>query len=235
MAERQRRISWRPLVRSLHRDAGYLAVGLTLVYALSGLAVNHIADWDPNFVTYRTRFELRTALPEEPAAAARIVLERLNIRQTPREVVPLGPGRLDILLDGRTLHVDPRTGRGVDEGQRSRYLLRTANWLHLNRGKKAWTVVADAYAAGLLFLALSGMFMLPGRHGMRGRGGILVAVGVAVPLLYVTLSGGPEAHGGREPQPAPGADRVAPADSRETRKETETGAPGATGSPGERP
>jgi hypothetical protein len=70
-------------------------------------------------------------------------------------------------------------------------LLRVANWLHLNRGKKAWTYVADGYAAFLLILAGTGLFMLPGRKGLIGRGGLLVALGVAVPVLYVTLSGGP--------------------------------------------
>ena len=42
---------------------------------------------------------------------------------------------------------------------------------------------------GLLFLALSGLFMLPGKNGLKGRGGVLVAIGVAVPVLYVVLSG----------------------------------------------
>ena len=51
-AKRRGRFPWRPWLRAIHRDVGYLAVGLTFVYALSGLAVNHIADWDPNFTNY---------------------------------------------------------------------------------------------------------------------------------------------------------------------------------------
>jgi hypothetical protein len=43
----------------------------------------------------------------------------------------------------------------------------------------------------LLFLALSGMFMIKGKKGLIGRGAILVVLGAAVPILYVTLSGGP--------------------------------------------
>jgi hypothetical protein len=43
---------WRGWLRAIHRDVGYLAVGLTLIYAMSGLAINHIQDWDPNFTTY---------------------------------------------------------------------------------------------------------------------------------------------------------------------------------------
>src|SRR3989442_15423660 len=40
---------WRAWLRAIHRDIGYLAVGFTMIYALSGIAMNHIDDWDPNF------------------------------------------------------------------------------------------------------------------------------------------------------------------------------------------
>ena len=48
---------------SLHRDAGYLAVGLTIVYAVSGLAVNHVSDWDPSFKSYERVRTVATPLP----------------------------------------------------------------------------------------------------------------------------------------------------------------------------
>ena len=189
--EQRRRVAWRPLVRSLHRDAGYLAVGLTIIYAVSGLAVNHIADWDPNFHSYQTIHQLSAPLPQDDNAAAVLVLQRLRIATPPRQVYRAAADQLEIRFDRRALHVNPLTGRVVDEGQKPRFLLRLANWLHLNRGKKAWTYVADAYAAGLLFLATSGMLILPGKNGLKGRGALLVLIGVAVPVLYVTLSGGP--------------------------------------------
>src|SRR5258706_14789218 len=40
---------WRAWVRAIHRDVGYLAIGFTVIYALSGIAMNHIDDWDPSF------------------------------------------------------------------------------------------------------------------------------------------------------------------------------------------
>src|SRR5256885_12559115 len=40
---------WRAWLRAIHRDIGYLAVGFTIIYALSGFAMNHIDDWDPSF------------------------------------------------------------------------------------------------------------------------------------------------------------------------------------------
>jgi hypothetical protein len=186
----KRRWSARPLLRALHRDAGYFAVGLTLIYALSGLAVNHIAQWDPNFQNYETARELGPIVGDD-LAASRAVLTRLSIATAPREVYRAGSDDLEILFDHRSLHVNTTTGHVVDEGQKPRFLLRVANWLHLNRGKKQWTYFADAYAVALVFLAVSGMFMLPGRKGLLGRGGIMVLVGIAIPALYVGLSGGP--------------------------------------------
>ena len=40
---------WRRWSIVLHRDVGYLAVGLTLAYGISGIAVNHRADWNPSY------------------------------------------------------------------------------------------------------------------------------------------------------------------------------------------
>lgn len=184
------RLQLRPLLRAVHRDVGYLAVGLTLVYALSGLAVNHIADWDPSFEAYEKTLELGP-LPGDDAAIAAAVAARLDIAGKPREVYRASPTQLDLVYERRTLHVDPTSGQVLDEGQQPRLFFRLANWLHLNRGKKAWTYAADAYAAALLFLSLSGLFMIKGRKGLVGRGLIFVLAGVAVPILYVTLSGGP--------------------------------------------
>ncbi|HVY48162.1 MAG TPA: PepSY-associated TM helix domain-containing protein [Minicystis sp.] len=194
-------------VRALHRDMGYLAVGLTVVYALSGLAVNHVADWDPSFSNYERVVELGGPVPGSDDEAARAVLAKMHVEAKIRDAYRAKPDDLEITLDKRTLHVNTATGHVVDEGQEPRFFLRAANWLHENRGKKAWTRIADAYAVGLLLLALSGMFMLPGKKGLVGRGGVLVLLGALVPVAYVAWSGGPEAASGRPP---PAAMRAGP-------------------------
>src|SRR5205823_3386476 len=116
---------------------------------------------------------------------------RLALRGSASEIYRAAPDQLEAQLDRVRLHINPVTGRVVAEGQKPRALLRVANWLHLNRGKRAWTVVADTYAAGLLFLAISGLFMFPARRTFLGRGGLLILIGIALPVLYVALSGGP--------------------------------------------
>jgi hypothetical protein len=185
---RRRPGSWsaRALLRSLHRDVGYTAVGLTLVYAVSGLAVNHIPAWDPNFTNTTSSHELGAPLPDDDEAAKAMVLGKLGITETPREVYREGD-ELELLFEHRTLHVTTATGHVLDEEQKPRFFVRAANWLHLNRGKKAWTCFADGYAVGLLFLATSGLFMIAGKKGLFGRGMFFVAAGVAIPIVYLAL------------------------------------------------
>jgi hypothetical protein len=190
-AKKKKPQHWRPWLRAMHRDIGYVMVGLTFIYALSGLAVNHLTDWsdgDASFKTYSTTIEVGPLSGEDQAIADQL-RTRLLIKETPREVYRQSPEELDIIFDKRSLHVNTQTGHVVDEGQKPRFILRVANWLHLNRGKKAWTYVADAYASSLMLLALSGMFMIAGKKGLIGRGAILVGLGIAIPVLYVTFAG----------------------------------------------
>lgn len=190
-ASKRARFKWRPWLRALHRDFGYLAVGLTLIYALSGLAVNHIADWDPNFENFAREHAVAAPLPDDDEEIARIVQEQLGIAGEPVDVYRVSDDQLEVTFDDRTLYVTPSSGRVLEEGQEPRFFLRAANWLHLNRGKKAWTWFADGYAVVLVFLATSGMFMIPGRKGLIGRGAVLVALGVAIPLVYLSYVGSP--------------------------------------------
>jgi hypothetical protein len=182
---------WRGWLRAIHRDVGYLAVGLTFIYALSGLAINHIKDWDPNFHTY----EKTVTIPEidptlDDDAAVRLALQELEIDEQPRSSYRAGD---EIRLDFDDKNVAVIGDQATINGHSDRFFFRIANWLHYNRGKKAWTYVADAYAVLLLYLACSGLFMLKGRLGLRWRGTLLVALGAAVPLGYVIWSGGPNA------------------------------------------
>src|SRR5665647_3525908 len=54
--------------------------------------------------------------------------------------------------------------------------------------------MADLYAIILLYLAISGIFMIKGKLGLRWRGAVLISLGLGVPLSYVVISGGPSAH-----------------------------------------
>ena len=186
------RVNWRRLLRAVHRDVGFLAVGLTLVYAVSGIAVNHIATWDPSFEQFtRTITVPPAALAGDDQALAKAALAELGIGEAPSDVYRASDTRLEVTLEHSSVHVNTQSGVIAEEGQRPRPVLRSVNWLHLNRGKAAWTAFADVFAGGLVFLALSGLFMLKGRHGVLGWRALYVVAGAAVPIVYLVASGGP--------------------------------------------
>jgi hypothetical protein len=182
---------WRAWLRAVHRDLGYLAVGFTIIYALSGIAMNHLEDWDPNFRS--SEVQLRIApIPDDLSddeAVARIAAAA-GMAGTPSDVFRAGdevrleyPNGSKVTAIGDTVTVQQRE---------SRFFFRLANWLHATRGKVAWKYISDAYAVLLLYLAISGIFMIKGRLGLRWRGTLLIGVGLAVPLAYIVIAGGPD-------------------------------------------
>ena len=184
---------WRAWLRAVHRDVGYLAVGLTVVYALSGLAINHIGSWDPNFSLETESHQVGLPISADEETATKQVLAELGVDAEPRDFFFETDEQLEIFFDDkeRTFVVNTATGAVVESYKSERFILRAANWLHYNRGKAAWTYIADGFAIFLLFLALSGIFMIRGRKGLIGRGGLLITLGAAVPILFVHFSGGP--------------------------------------------
>ena len=40
---------WRKWSRILHRDIGYFFIGTSIIYGISGIALNHLSDWNPNY------------------------------------------------------------------------------------------------------------------------------------------------------------------------------------------
>lgn len=183
---------WRGWLRAIHRDVGYAAVGLTLIYAVSGLAINHISDWDPNFKTYERERQIAPIAADVPDDEAFTRARQALGVGTPRSTYRAGD-EIYLEYDYKKLVVYGDSGRVVEQGRQPRFLLRVANWLHYNRGKRSWTYIADAYAILLLYLAISGLFMIKGKNGLKWRGLIVLGLGIAVPVTYVQWSGGPQA------------------------------------------
>ncbi|MCU0234373.1 MAG: hypothetical protein MUE90_10145 [Thermoanaerobaculales bacterium] len=178
----------RRLIIATHRDVGYFFAGLTVIYAISGVAVNHIDDWNPSYVIRQEVVDVGRLPPGGPEALGAEVLGRLGVDEAPRSVVRMGPGELKIFLDQRTLTVALPGGRVVDERARRRFAFFELNYLHLNHGRGFWTWFADAYAVGLCVLACTGIFIISGRKGLGGRGRNLLLLGLAIPIIYLALA-----------------------------------------------
>jgi hypothetical protein len=180
----------RKLNAVLHRDIGYLAVGLTLVYAFSGAALNHAADWNPNYrqvsqVLQIQPLDIDLGQDELADDAAR----QLGLPK-PRAAFQPNENTLQLFYGGRGVHsgliygIDLPTGKVVMQKARPRLVLHALNRLHLNAPKNGWTFIADLYCASLAFLAISGLFIIKGKNGIIGRGAWLTGVGIVLPIVY---------------------------------------------------
>lgn len=180
---------WRRWNAAIHRDLGYLCAGLTIVYAVSGLAVNHRADWNPSYALRETAVSLEGVDLSDPSAPgfADRILGALELEGHFRGTFRPNPEAYQIFLEGSTVTVDLTAGTASLEETRERPGLRQANFLHLNQPKKLWTWMADLYAVALLVLAVTGLFVLRGRNGITGRGAWLTAAGVAIPAVFLLL------------------------------------------------
>lgn len=189
MPNKSRAAVWRRWNNILHRDLGYVCAGLTLVYVVSGVAVNHVADWNPNF-----KVETRSAnvgsltgvdLTDQSAMAR--VLERAAVPGEIRGSFRPDPETVRIFSDDGTVTVDLASGAAEVELVSERRVLRAVNFLHLNHPKKLWTWAADIYAVALGVLAVTGLFVLKGKKGITGRGAWLTGAGVVVPVFFLWL------------------------------------------------
>lgn len=183
-------MKWRKWNNILHRDIGYLCVGLTLVYVISGIAVNHMGDWNPSFSVETSHSTIRPVQsqsillqPEE----IRSILSQLGLPREYRNSFQPDPQTLRIFQSGNTITVNLKNGQVVQEKLKKRFLLYEFNVLHLNRIKSLWTIVADIYAVALGIVAITGLFVLRGKKGIKGRGAWLTGAGILIPLVFILV------------------------------------------------
>ena len=81
--------------------------------------------------------------------------------------------------------MDLATGEAQVERKTTRYVIKEMNLLHYNNLKKVYTWFSDLYAAGLIILAITGLFVLRGKNGILGRGAWLTAIGILLPAIFL--------------------------------------------------
>lgn len=176
--------------RAIHRDLSYLFAGVVIVYAVSGIALNHKRDFNSSYSVERIELQLPGDYPlAEPVdeATARRLLAAADPKARYVKHYAAARERIKIfIVGGSTLEADLATGQALYEKLTRRPILGSLNRLHYNPGRW-WTRFSDLFAAALLVITLTGLVMVPGRNGMRGRGGIEVLIGIAIPILFLLL------------------------------------------------
>lgn len=184
-------VKWRKWNRAIHRDLGYVFFALTIVYGLSGIAINHLHDWNPNYIISINEFQV--TIPSDKSQISKeeviAILSQIDAEDAYKNHYFPGEDELKVFIDGGNVIIDLETGYGYMEKIKRRPIFKLFNDLHYNPGKW-WTWFSDAYAISLLLIAISGLFILKGKKGITARGGWLTAMGVVLPIFLFYQSGG---------------------------------------------
>ncbi len=179
---------FRKYCRVVHRELSYVFAGMLLVYAVSGIALNHKDSFNSQYSITRTEYQL---VPTSREAVVQGVVDEwlTQCGVGGQEIQHYFPDNttLKVFLKGNSsLVVDLSTGHGVLEQVRKRPLMGSLSKLHYNPGK-VWTYFSDIFAGAMVVVVLSGLVMLKGRHGLFGIGGVEFLIGIIIPLLCIFL------------------------------------------------
>lgn len=174
--------------RIIHRDLSFFFAGMVLIYAISGIVMNHRDTINPNFSITRKEYKITESLPDKAGMSKEKVLSLLEpLGETDNYTKHYFP-QTDVmkvfLKGGSNLLVNVKTGEAVYESVTRRPLIGAMSRLHYNPGQW-WTYFADIFAIGLIIITLSGIIMLKGNKGIIGRGGIELIAGILIPILFL--------------------------------------------------
>lgn len=171
----------------MHRDIGFFFIGASLIYGISGIALNHIGDWNPNYMVKHESVKTDLSLEKSSILKENILtfLDDIDNRKNYKSHYFPDQGHLKIFLrGGSSVYMNISSGRGTAEYLVKRQVIYQTNLLHYNP-HSWWMWFSDIFAGALILLAITSIFMVRGKKGAWGRGGIYIAVGIIIPLLFL--------------------------------------------------
>lgn len=179
----------RKLNRNIHRDLGYIFFFITIIYGLSGIGLNHIDDWNPNYIIQHSEINVnQNLLNKDKLDKNRVIdiVKKIATGEKYKNYYFPNENTLKIFIKNGNINIDTKTGVGYIETSKRRPVFHQFNYLHYNPGKW-WTVISDIYAISLMLLAITGLFILKGKNGITGRGAWLTAIGIIIPIVFLLL------------------------------------------------
>jgi hypothetical protein len=169
-----------------HRDIGYFFSGLIIIYCISGIALNHVDDWNPDFIIEKKKVVIKSSFQGSLTAEFIDLLSKEVGEKTFKVYDVPAPGKVKIYFDNASLFVDFNDGTGLYEKISRRPLFYDANVLHRN-SLKGWRWVSDIFGAMLILISITGLFILKGSKGVAGRGKWFMAAGLLLPVIALIL------------------------------------------------
>lgn len=174
----------------IHRDLGYFFFALTVIYGLSGIALNHkvIDKWNADYIV--TKQDFKTDIQFEKGATdneqVKSLLNKFGEADNIKKFYFPDKDKLRIFLEEGLVVVNTNTGVGYIELAKKRPIFNDVNFLHYNPNR-VWTYISDIYAGALIILAITGLFVIRGRKGIKWRGTIIAILGLLIPIVFLII------------------------------------------------
>jgi len=146
-----------------------------------------MADWNPNYKVEINHFTTSINLERTASLKNNILnlLEEIDSKENYKSHYYSTENTLKIFLKGgSSIFVNIKSGKGMAEYLKRRSVFYESNYLHYNPNR-LWTWFSDAFAAALILFALTSLFMLKGKKGIIGRGGIYTLLGIIIPIIFL--------------------------------------------------
>ncbi len=169
-----------------HRDLGYMLSSLIIVYCISGLALNHVDDWNPDFIIHKKTITLSKSYSRNTINDRHIAELGVLVGESDYKIYDFPTkDQLKIYYEDATFHVNFSKGKGAYEKVSKRPLFYQTNVIHRN-SLKGWRWASDIFAVLLITITISGLFIMKGKKGIGGRGKWFIAAGF-LPIVIALI------------------------------------------------
>lgn len=173
--------------RILHRDLGYLFFGMTIIYALSGIALNHLKDWNPSYdiSAYATKVDFQKDKLTDQTFVDNFV-KKFSDDAKLKKIYSPEENTTKLFIDNGSITIDWEKSEAYAEMLKRRPIFYQVNFLHYNPGR-LWTYFSDFFCISLIVISITGLFLIKGKNSIKGRGAWLTALGILIPVLFLVL------------------------------------------------
>lgn len=171
----------------IHRDFGYFFAALIIAYSISGIALNHVDEWNPDFIIIKEEIKLSGSYQKQDINPDVIREFSNRAGETSYRLYDFPSSRqVKIYYKDATLMVDLQKGEGLYEKISRRPFFYQVNVLHRN-SVDWWKWASDVFAAMLIIITISGLLMLRGANGFSGRGKWFFGAGFIPPVIALVF------------------------------------------------
>lgn len=178
-------------LRLIHRYVSFFCTGVLALYVISGFLLNHQREF--KFLRQKQEYtqEVTASVPSDLKAVseldAKMILLSLDLDSASYKKHKVKGDKLEITGSNQLkVSLDSRTHQAEVSRIYRPPFVTALNKLHRNPDK-IWTWFSDFSLLLFVVLIVTGLLIVPGKKGISGVGGLLVVLGVLIPIIIFFL------------------------------------------------